>query len=490
MPTAYVYSRFSSVKQEHGDSIRRQKDLAKRWLETEGVELGIVEDDSLNLTDSGLSGYKGTHRSKGSLGKFLGMVLSGQIEEGSYLLVENLDRLSREDLTTAATNLLSIINNGVNVVTLTDNKIYSKETLNDGGMSFIGAIMFMARAHEESKLKSQRVKAAWFNKMKLVSEGVQLTKKVPFWVDKTNKNQTIPEKTAIVQRIFNLAADGIGDGTIAKMLNSDGIPTPTGKGAGWGHSSVMKVRKSRNALGELQLADGSLHCGYYPGVVTEEQYLLANSKNDLAIQPKTRDINNTHPLTGLCVCSLCGNSATRSIKTGRVRKDGTRNRWHSLECSGAKKGTTPCPSHRISYKKILDTVLAAIREHDYVEDVGSQIMNLEGAKAHIHDRLEIVKDLMAKDRFSPVLQGEYAELLEDLGEIGKEIDQLEKIGSTAARNSAQRLKNQLFNDKRVTSGAVMGLVKRVEIDFLTEEIVVTMRDGIVIEQAEEPSKIL
>lgn len=490
MPTAYVYSRFSSIKQESGHSLKRQRDLAQKWLDTIGADLGVIEDHSLTLTDSGLSGYKGTHRSKGNLGIFLGMVLSGQIEEGSYLLVENLDRLSREELTTATTNLLSVVTNGVNVVTLTDNKIYSKETLNDGGMSFIGAIMYMARAHEESKLKSQRVAAAWRNKMKRVAEGVQLTKKVPFWISKDDKNQTIPEKVEIVQRIFALASKGIGDGTIAKTLNADSVPTPTGRSTGWGNSSIMKVRKSRNALGELQLADGSLHKGYYPAVVTEEQYLLANSKNDLATQPKTRDVNNTHPLTGLCVCSLCGRTATRSIKTGRTRKDGTRNRWHSLECSGAKRGTTPCPSHRISYKKILEAVLGAIWDHDYVEDISSQIMNLEGARDHIHDRLEIVKDLMAKDRFSSTLQKEYAELLETLGEIGKEEARLVEIGSTASRNSARKLKEQLFNERRVTSGAVMGLVKKVEINFLTEEITVTMRDGIVITPEEDSYNIL
>lgn len=491
MPIAYVYSRFSSVKQEKGHSLKRQRDLAQKWLDTIGAGLGVVEDTSLTLTDSGLSGYKGTHRAKGALGVLERMIEDGQIEVGSYLLVENLDRLSRQEPTVAMTLLLSLVNSGMNVVTLVDNKIYSREVINaDKGMSLIQSVLIAGRAYEESELKSQRVRAAWLNKMKLVADGIQLTKRVPFWINKDDKNQLIPDKAEIVRRIFRLSSEGVGDGTIARMLNAENIPTAAGNGKGWGHSSIRKVRTSRNALGELCLADGTAHIGYYPSVVTEEQYLLANSKNDLAIQPKSRDANNTHPLTGLCVCSLCGRAAHRSIKTGRIRKDGTRNRWHSLECSGAKKGTTPCPSHRISYKKILNAVLGTIREHDYVEDIGSQVLNLEGAKEHIHDRLEIVNDLMAKDRFSPVLQQEYAELLGLLGEIGKELAELEKIGSTAARNSAKKLKEQLFNERRITSGAVMGLVKKVSVNFLTEEISVTMRDGFVIEAQEEPTEIL
>lgn len=490
MPTAYVYSRFSSVKQERGHSLKRQRDLAQKWLDTVGADLGVVEDTSLQLTDSGLSGFKGTHKSRGNLGQFLALVVSGQIEEGSYLLVENLDRLSREELTTATSSLLTIVTNGVNVVTLTDNKIYSKESLNDGGMAFIGAIMYMSRAHEESKLKGIRVAAAWQNKFKMVAEGKQLTRRVPFWVNKEDKNHVIPEKVEIVERIFKLAADGVGDGTIARLLNAEGIATPSESGKGWGHSSIMKVRKSKNALGELQTADGVTHSGYYPAVVTEELWLQANAKNDLAIQPKTRDASNTHPLTGLCVCSLCGSSAHRSIKTGRIRKDGSRNKWYSLECAGAKKGTTPCPSHRISYKKILDAVLGAIRDHDYIEDISVQELNLEGARDFALQRLEIVKEMQYKDRHNAAVQAEYQELLEMLGKIGKEAEELKKIGSKAARNSAHKLKEQLFNEKRVTSGAVMGLVKRVEIDFLTEEIVVTMRDGIVIESASESTGIL
>ena len=136
MPTAYVYSRFSSVKQERGNSLKRQRDLAQRWLDANAEELGLVEDTSLNLTDSGLSGYKGTHRSKGALGVLERMIEDGLIAQGSYLLVENLDRLSRQEPTVALSLLMNLINGGMVVVTLADNKIYSRDVINaDRGMS-------------------------------------------------------------------------------------------------------------------------------------------------------------------------------------------------------------------------------------------------------------------------------------------------------------------------------------------------------------------
>lgn len=481
MPTAYVYSRFSSAKQERGHSLKRQRDLAQKWLETTGADLGVIEDTSLTLTDSGLSGYKGTHRKKGALGVLERMVEDGLIEEGSYLLVENLDRLSRQEPIEAMTLLLSLVGAGMNVVTLADNKIYSREVINaDKGMSLIQSVLTAGRAYEESVIKGQRVAAAWMNKFKRVTEGVQLTKKVPFWIEKSDKNQLIPERVTVVQRIFQMAAEGVGDGTIARTLNAESVPTPTGKGSGWGNSSIMKVRKSRNALGELQTGDGVLHKEYYPTVVSEELWLLANSKNDVAIQPKTRDVNNTHPLTGLCVCAQCGQSAHRSIKTGRVRKDGTRNRWYSLECSGAKKGTSNCMSRRISYKKILDPVLNAIWRHEYIEDVGSSLIGLSEVKGLLHERLQIVKELMGSRPHDQILQAEYSEILKELGDLGNEEAEFLKINSTAARRSASSLKSQLFDERRITSAAVMGLVKKVSIDFAKEELYITMRDGVVI----------
>lgn len=491
MPTAYVYSRFSSVKQEQGHSLKRQRDLAQRWLEANATALNLVEDTSLNLTDSGLSGYAGTHRTKGALGVLERMIEDGAIDKGSYLLVESLDRLSRQEPTVALALLMNLINAGMIIVTLSDNKVYSKEVINaDRGMSLIQSIIISGRAYEESEIKSQRVSAAWRGKMLKIADGVQLTKKVPFWILKEDKSQTIPDRVAVVQKIFQLAADGVGDGSIARTLNAEGVPTPTGRGQGWGHSSVMKVRKSRAALGELLTADGAIHKDYYPVVVAEEMYLKANAKNDLAIQPKTRDAANTHPLTGLCVCQQCGCSAVRSIKTGRVRKDGTRNRWFSLECSGAKKGTTHCIRHSMSYTKILDAVLSAIWDHDYVEDISSQLMNLDGAKDAARERLEIVKELQKKDRRNPVIEAEYQELLKLLGDIATEEARIEAIGNNAARNSAKQLKEQLFNQHKVSSSAVMGLVRKVRIDFDTETVTTEMRDGIVIEQRSENLEVL
>lgn len=65
-PKAYSYIRFSTKEQEKGDSERRQsegnKEIAKK--------LGLTLDDTLHLTDKGVSSYTGDNRTKGALGNY------------------------------------------------------------------------------------------------------------------------------------------------------------------------------------------------------------------------------------------------------------------------------------------------------------------------------------------------------------------------------------------------------------------------------------
>lgn len=81
-PKAYSYIRFSIPGQVKGDSLRRQVTLSEKYAREHGLTL----DNSLRLTDRGLSAYKGIHRAKGPLGEFLKLVEQGRIEKGAIFL--------------------------------------------------------------------------------------------------------------------------------------------------------------------------------------------------------------------------------------------------------------------------------------------------------------------------------------------------------------------------------------------------------------------
>jgi DNA invertase Pin-like site-specific DNA recombinase len=94
MATVYSYVRFSSKRQEQGDSLRRQKALGDAWL-ARRPEHHL--DHTLRLRDLGVSAFRGKNldKDKGDLGKFLVLVQEGRIAKGSIFMLENLDRFSR-----------------------------------------------------------------------------------------------------------------------------------------------------------------------------------------------------------------------------------------------------------------------------------------------------------------------------------------------------------------------------------------------------------
>src|SRR5262245_66010488 len=113
--TAYSYIRFSTAEQLKGDSLRRQTEAAAAWCERHGVTL----DESTTLHDLGKSAFLGKHREnpdRHALAAFLKLAEGGRIPTGSYLLIENLDRLSREEEVPACHLLTSILMKGIKVV--------------------------------------------------------------------------------------------------------------------------------------------------------------------------------------------------------------------------------------------------------------------------------------------------------------------------------------------------------------------------------------
>ena len=82
------------------------------------------------MEDDGKSAFKGKHRAVGSdLGRFLADVKAGKIPKGTVLIVESLDRLSRETVPIALRQFLEIIEHEIDIVTLIDEQWYSQRSL-------------------------------------------------------------------------------------------------------------------------------------------------------------------------------------------------------------------------------------------------------------------------------------------------------------------------------------------------------------------------
>jgi DNA invertase Pin-like site-specific DNA recombinase len=187
-PRAFSYRRFSTPEQAQGHSLQRQSDAAEAWCAAHNVEL----DRELKFEDLGVSAFRGRNVEVGALGAFIRAVEDGRVPQGSYLLVESLDRINRDQVLAAQALFSQIILAGVTLVTLTDIKVYSKDNVNANPIDLIVAILTMIRAHEESAMKGMRVRKAYDNKRKVAREqpdGKPFTRVLPGWlrVNQTGK---------------------------------------------------------------------------------------------------------------------------------------------------------------------------------------------------------------------------------------------------------------------------------------------------------------
>lgn len=284
-PVAYSYLRFSTVEQAKGDSIRRQTELRDAWLARSGVQL----DTSLSLRDEGRSAFSGTHRSnpdRNALAAFLELVRRKKIARGSYLIVENLDRLTREHIRPALTLLLNLIESGIRVVQLLPAEQVFDENVEP--MNLMMAIMELSRGHNESRMKSERIGKAWQAKKRAAAaNGTPITsgRLLPAWVRLVGGKFELDESAAAsVRRVFRLAIGGHGVSAITKRMNEEGVP-PIGRAKHWVRSYVHKLLTSRSVFGEFQphagqlgpdrRPDGPPIPNYFPPVVTQKEFMQA-----------------------------------------------------------------------------------------------------------------------------------------------------------------------------------------------------------------------
>jgi hypothetical protein len=126
MRIAISYVRWSTPQQKLGDSKRRQVDRTLQFCNENNLYL------DQQLVGSGLSAYSGKHRREGTdLARFLQELKDGKVPKGAVLIIESLDRLTRQKIAEALELFLSIIRAGVEIVTLIDKQWYTPETLGE-----------------------------------------------------------------------------------------------------------------------------------------------------------------------------------------------------------------------------------------------------------------------------------------------------------------------------------------------------------------------
>lgn len=405
---AYSYIRFSRPEQIKGNSLARQKEMSETYCEENNLEL----DTSLSLYDLGVSAFKGKNAEQGALGAFLKAIDKGKVESGSYLLVESLDRLSRQKVVTALTLFLNILEKGITIVTLSDGLIYAHKNINP--YELIISITIMTRAHEESAQKSKRLLAANKSKRKNISH-TKLTGMCPAWL-KLNKDKTefhiIPDKVKTIKLIFELSASGMGTYSIISELKERNI-NPIGKSGKWYQSYLTKILKGREVLGELQSksSDGEqVFENYYPQIISKDLYYKVQkgiiSRTKSSGGRKGKHYTNLFSKLAFCGYSVKPEEGFKCTGSNEVMICTNKGKYSYLQCYAAKNSNNHCQNtNRLwrydDFEKALLTSLTEIDASVLFGNTGSEsrareletsIDSLTGDIEDTHRKINLIID--------------------------------------------------------------------------------------------------
>jgi DNA invertase Pin-like site-specific DNA recombinase len=392
---AFSYVRFSTPEQAKGTSYDRQIELAQAYARERGLQLADT-----TYKDLGVSAYRHKNAETGALRAFLKAVEDEDIPEGSYLLVESLDRVTRNSILEAQGLFLSIISAGITLVTLSDRREYSKEKINANPTDLIVSIAVMMRGHEESATKSRRVTDAYDRKRKAAAEhtenGKPFTRMLPAWLtwnEDTQRHEAILERAAVVRRIFEMAEEGLGQHAIAQRLNAGGEPTFGGRGNqrkadAWHRSYIRKLLTNSAVVGTFtphQRRKGGNRSrvpldpveNYFPAIVERDLFEHVASRAQ-AIAPRGRNAaaEPKSIFAGLLRCAHCGGTVTRMSK-------GSDNVY--LICSRANR-RLPCKYQAVRYEDVeralVENTTVIMQEAPRGEETASieqEITNLDTA---------------------------------------------------------------------------------------------------------------
>ncbi|WP_043348086.1 recombinase family protein [Methylobacterium sp. B1] len=361
---AYSYIRLSSAGQILGDGERRQFEDAKAYAERQGYTMAKP------MKGLGVSAYRGKQRRSGSaLGKFLEGLKSGKLENG-LLIVEAVDRLSREPPSRSSRLITDILDAGTNIYLLAWGTLVTAENYDTTLHPQISLMQTLA--YNESRQKSDRINAAIAERHKRAREGGRSKGAYhPSWLSRSYddgevKHLVIPEAAASIQRIYDLAAHGMGTRAIANLLNAEGARLPPadcnklGKnvereaGRRWHATYISQLLTSRAIIGEYQpvrtertrgkgsepdivrtVPVGEPIPDYWPAVVTREQWdaVRASAHRKLGAKVGGRNMVFSNLLTaGLAKCAHCGQNMLIRQNDSRGKKQ------LYLRCANAQQG--------------------------------------------------------------------------------------------------------------------------------------------------------
>lgn len=391
-----AYYRFSDREQAEGTSIARQREDCANFAAAKGWS--IIDE----RRDEGRSAFTGSNRDAGDLGVFEEEVRAGE-HHGRTLLVERLDRISRQGFDETSDFVKLLTRNGVSVATVDEAEFYEAGKKLDT-LQVIKMLLKAEVAHEESAKKSQRlIRRYELKRAEAQITGKALTKNLPAWLEvgRNGKPKIKGQRDAVIRRIFELADEGAGSLTITRTINAEFEPWTGLNGSTtmqWNRSRITRILKDRQVTGEYQpkskrngisVANGEPWPDYFPRIIDHDLFARVQAASEVRQSPVNRRSTAVANLFGgLLRCGHCQSWMLfeRKRVAGTIYHSGKYRIKHdeaSLTCSNNHFGKGCSNSSSVSYygfeRAMLDACLSvalddrAFADRDETSRIGAAL---------------------------------------------------------------------------------------------------------------------
>lgn len=397
------------------ESITNQRNLLHDYIRNTPE---LCQAEVIEFCDDG---YSGKNFDRPGVKRLLEAAQSGTIQ---CILVKDLSRFGRDYITVG--NYVSRVFPflGVRFIAVNDHI----DSMRKGDIDSIDTAFRAIIYDMYSRDLSRKVRSA---KHQLAKRGVYINPVAPYGYQKApdDKHRLIPDpKTAdTVRRIFTLVAGGTSTLDVARILNADGVPTPSQAKAGtpsghanwtdnyWRPQTVHWIIRDRQYIGstvfgkrvrdqigvrrqvKADLKDWIIVDDRHESLISKDLFQTAQEQLGGEFKQTAGYVKSNHPLSRKVYCGVCGYAIVRRGKADPYYCCTTPRTVSGMECSQEKTyaddilvAITAAIRLQARYAIELGNIMAEQREHqkDLLRPSQKELQTLMGFQGQLSGQSE------------------------------------------------------------------------------------------------------
>lgn len=342
------------------------------------------------------AGFSGANTDRPALQRMIRDIKAGKIDK---VLVYKLDRLSRSQKDTLELIEDVFLANNTDFVSMSENF----DTSTPFGRAMIGILAVFAQLEREQiKERMMMGKLARSKKGKYLGN-----ENDPIGYDYID-GELIPNEyeKMLVNRVFEMYAQGMSPNKIADKLNESGLTHKYGK---WIEKTVYNVIKRKTYIGKVPYG-GDWYDGIHEPIVSEELFYKCQEINERKYKEhkeRNRRLGRANSyLGGYLVCKHCGGKYAKNRMSYKSPRNGHTYYYDKYICYSRSKRT----KHLIKDPNCKNKIWK-------MEDLDNLVFDEIRKLATDPDYINTIKDNRPKDERPSIIEAELGKIDDKLGKL-------------------------------------------------------------------------